>query len=300
VNHDPARERRIGYLCAFSVLGVWASFLLSSRLAGTQPFTPWDVGVLRYVSSALAALPLIWWLGFPRLPPLQTVAIVATAGFGFPLFAFAGFGLAPVAHGGIMMPGMLPFLSAALAAVFLDEAWSARRGAALAVVACGMGLLALDTFGAHPGAWRGDVLFLCGSCCWAIYTVLVRRWRVPAVTATLAIAFWPVFLFVPLWWLALPSNLAAVPMGAILYQFLFQGLIAVLVAGFLFTRAVNALGAARTTAITSLVPALAALAAWPLLGERLGAAGLAGVAFATLGMILAVTSPVARRHTKAA
>lgn len=300
MSHDPARERRIGYICAFSVLGVWASFLLSSRLAGTQPFTSWDVGLLRYVSSCLAALPLIWWLGFPRLPPFRLAAILATAGFGFPLFAFAGFGFAPVAHGGVMMPGTLPFLAAALAALFLDEAFSRRRLLALVVVACGMGLLASDTFGDHPGSWRGDILFLCGSLCWATYTVLVRRWRIPAATATLAIAFWPVFLFAPLWWLALPSNLAAVPAGAILYQFLFQGVIAVLVAGFLFTRAVNALGPARTTAVTSLVPALAALAAWPLLGEALGPAGLAGVACATLGMILAVTSPAARRDTKAA
>ena len=44
---DPARERRIGYACAFAVLFVWTGFLLSSRLSQQQAFTPWDVAALR-------------------------------------------------------------------------------------------------------------------------------------------------------------------------------------------------------------------------------------------------------------
>jgi drug/metabolite transporter (DMT)-like permease len=90
------------------------------------------------------------------------------------------------------------------------------------------------------------------------------------------------------WWLLLPSNFAAVPFGAVAFQFVYQGFFAVLLAGFLFTRAVVAIGAPRTTAITPLVPAMAALAAWPLLDEPLGAFGLAGVALVTAGMLLAV------------
>jgi drug/metabolite transporter (DMT)-like permease len=42
------------------------------------------------------------------------------------------------------------------------------------------------------------------------------------------------------------------------------------------------------TAITAVVPALAALAAWPLLGEPLGAAGLTGVGLVTAAMLLGV------------
>jgi len=165
---------------------------------------------------------------------------------------------------------------------------------ALCGVAAGIVLLATDTFGAHPGAWRGDLLFLAASCCWAVYTVLVRRWRVPAVPATIVIALAPAPIYLPVWWFALPSNLAAVPLGPVAFQFVYQGAFATVVAGFLFTRAVTAIGAPRTTAITALVPAMAALAAWPLLGEALGAAGLAGVALVSVGMVLGVTGTRAR------
>ena len=50
-----------------------------------------------------------------------------------------------------------------------------------------------------------------------------------------------------------------------------------------------ALGAGPTTSITAAVPALAALGAWPLLGEPLGAFGLLGVALVCVGMLLGVS-----------
>ena len=56
----------------------------------------------------------------------------------------------------------------------------------------------------------------------------------------------------------------------------------------------QAIGAARTTAVTALTPALAALAAWPLLNEPLGIAGMAGVALVSAGMILGVVGKGAR------
>jgi drug/metabolite transporter (DMT)-like permease len=152
-------------------------------------------------------------------------------------------------------------------------------------------LLAFDTFGDHPGAWRGDLLFLGGSACWAVYTLLVRRWRIQALAATLSLALWAAPVYLPIWWLALPSGMGEATTGAILTQLLYQGLFAVLLAGFLFTRAVVAIGAPVTTAITSLVPGMAALAAWPLLGEPLGWAGLLGVALVSAGMVLGVGWP---------
>jgi drug/metabolite transporter (DMT)-like permease len=276
------------------VLFVWAGFLLSSRLSAQQAFTAWDVAALRYAGAFVAAVPLAMLLGWPRLPPLRVAAIVATAALGFPLLAYHGFTVAPAAHGGVMLPGTLPFLTAALGAAFLAEAWTRRRVLSLAVVACGIALLASDTFGAHPGAWRGDLLFLAGSACWAVYTLLIRLWGISAVQATLTAALWAAPLYLPVWWLVLPSNLAAIPAGPVAWQLVYQGVFAVLVAGFLFTRAVTAIGAARTTTITALVPAMAALGAWPLLDEPLGPVGLLGVGLVSAGMILGVTGRLVR------
>lgn len=281
-------DRRVGLVCAFGVTLVWAAFLLSSRLAAKQELTPWDTAALRYLGSFAVALPICLWRGFPRLPPGRALALVATAGFGFPLFAYAGFTFAPAAHGAVLLPGLLPFAAAALWWWAFGEGWSRRRTLSLLLVAGGVALLALDTFGKHPGAWRGDLLFVGGCLSWTAYMGLVRRWGLGALDATLAVALLAAPLYLPVWWLLLPSNLGAVPPGAAAFQLVQQGALSVILAGFLFTQAMVKLGGPTTTAITSVVPAMVALGAWPLLGEALGPAGLAGVALVTAGMLAAV------------
>jgi drug/metabolite transporter (DMT)-like permease len=60
---------------------------------------------------------------------------------------------------------------------------------------------------------------------------------------------------------------------------------------FLYARAVNALGTGPPTLIAALVPGLASLGAYWLLGEHLGAAGAVGIALASLGMAIGVVRP---------
>ncbi len=258
-----------------------------------QELTAWDTAALRYAGSFPLALAICLRRGFPRLAPARALALAATAGFGFPLFAYAGFTFAPAAHGAVLLPGTLPFAAAALWWLAFGEAWSARRTVSLLLVAAGIALLAADTHaqdggGAHPGAWRGDLLFLGGCLGWVAYMGLVRPWGVGALDATLVIALLCAPLYLPLWWLALPSNAAGAAPGVLLYQLFQQGVVSVIVAGFLFTQAMVKLGGPSTTAITSIVPAMVALGAWPLLGKALGAAGLAGVVLVTGGMLASV------------
>jgi len=172
-----------------------------------------DVAALRYAGAFLGALVLAAFLGWPRLPPLKQAVIVLTAGYGFPLFAYHGFSLAPAAHGAVLNAGMLPFYTAALGMLLLGERWTRARGVSLGIVAVGIALLAFDTFGEHPGAWRGDVMFTLGCMSWAVYTVLVRRWGIGAIPATLGSAIWAGPPFLVFWWLFPASNLGALPLA---------------------------------------------------------------------------------------
>jgi len=284
------RERRIGYLCAFAVLFIWAGFLIFSRLSQRQAVTPWDLAALRYIGSFLAALPLLAIFGLPKLPPFRVAMVTLFAALGYPLLVFPGFQFAPTAHAGVLLPGMLPFFTAAFGYLLLSDPWTRSRLVALLIVACGILLLAFDTFGDHPGAWRGDLFFLSASASWSVFGVLLRRWRIRAIDATMILAIAPAPIFLPVWWLLLPSTLDAVPAGVVAFHLIFQGVFATVVAAFLFSRAVTALGPSRTTSVTALTPAMASLAAWPLLDEPLGVAGLAGIALVSLGMVVGVRS----------
>lgn len=282
------RERGIGLACALGVLAIWTGFILSARLATQQSLLPWDLAALRYLGSLPVGLAMAAAFGLPRLPWRRTLALMATAAFGFPFAAYVGTRYAPAAHGGVLMTGLLPFATALLAALVLGEGWSRRRLLSLGVVGLGIGLLALGSLGLHPGAWRGDLIFLLGCLSWAAFTVMLRLWRVPAPAAATILALYPPLLYLPPWLLLRGLPFEGVGGLTLAYHLVYQGVLAVAVAGFLFTRAVTALGGATTTTITALVPALAALLAWPLLGEPLGAAGLLGVVLVSAGMMLGV------------
>lgn len=285
---DPARDRRIGWAAALGVLAIWVGFQLVGRTAVRHDLTPWDLGALRYAGAALIALPIAWRVGLPLLPAHRFAAVMATAGLGFPLSAYLGFAHAPAAHGAVIMSAGLPVATTILAWALLREAPGGWRLASLAAVLAAALLLAADGRASPPGAWVGDLFYATASFCWAGYTLLVRRWRLPALGTTLLIALAGAPLFLPVWWLALPSGLAAAPPSQVLFQMAYHGMLASVIAGFLYTTAVARIGPGPTTLIGALVPGLVALTAWPLLGEPLGLPGMAGVALAMGGMALGV------------
>lgn len=283
-----ARDLRIGWAAAFGVLAVWVSFQLIGRFTVRQDVTPQDLGALRYLGAFLVALPLAWRFGLPRIAPLRLAAVMATAGFGFPMLAYFAFAHAPAAHGAVIMSAGLPVATAILAALVFREVPSGRRIACLAAIVVAALLLAFDGTASPPGAWIGDLLYASASVTWAAFTLLVRHWRLPALGTTLAIALTGAPIYLPLWWLFLPSSLATVPAGAIVAQIIYQGAVVSVFTGFLYTTAVVRIGPASTTLVGALVPGVVALVAWPLLGEPLGFLGTAGVLLAMAGMALGV------------
>jgi drug/metabolite transporter (DMT)-like permease len=293
----------VGVASAALVLAIWTSFLLVARGSATRTLTAWDIAWVRFVFSGLVVLPWVRWrwralrAGLGGTEALaRGAALTATAGVGYCALAYSGFFYAPAAHAAVLLPGSLPLWTAVFAVGLLGERLTRARMLGLGLIVCGdllvggSSLLAAAS-GGGAGTWRGDLLFLAASGSWALYGVLCRRWRVGAIDATLAVAFGCLVSVVPLYALAVaagavPSRLAEAPWGEIAFQALFQGGLAMLVAGMAFTQVVATFGPVRTTMITAVVPVLAALAAVPLLGEPLGAPALGGLACVTLGLLL--------------
>lgn len=296
-------------LCAVAVLFIWVSFILVARGSARATLTPFDIAWLRFAFSGLVVLPLAWHFRRALLSGLaagvagaaasrvalrRALALGLTGGVGYSLLAYSGFFLAPAAHASVLLPGSLPLWSTLGALVLLGERLTLSRLAGLALIMAGGAAVAgaslLQALGGQ-GTWRGDLLFVAASINWALYGVLCRRWRVGALPATAAIAIVALVLFVPtypllLWAGQLPTRLTSAPLGEIAFQAVYQGGLAMLVAGAAFTKVVAHYGPVRTTMFTAVVPPLAALAAVPLLGEPLGASALLGLACVTLGLLV--------------
>lgn len=287
-SRDPTRERRIGFACAFAILFVWTGFILASRAGARGVLTPWDLAALRFGVAFVVLLPLMLRGALKAIPPQRILVMGGTAGLGFALFAYNAFALAPAAHGAVLLPGALPFVTALLAWAWLGERPTARRVLSLAVVGVGIALLAGSEFFAAPGAWQGDILFFIATSSYAVFIVLVQRWRIGAIQATVAVALGAAPFYLPIWWLALPSAMTEAAWQEVVFQGVYQGLVAMVLASLLYTRALVALGSTTVSLFTAVVPALAALAAWPALDEPLGLGALIGVLLVTGGMALGV------------
>lgn len=134
----------------------------------------------------------------------------------------------------------------------------------------------------------GALLVLCGCLAWSIYTVYLQpythRYGGLALSAVTMAAG-----AVPLVLIALPevrrTDLAAVPMvawGAVAYS----GILALVVAYYLWYRGVRVLGPTRTAMYSNLQPAIALLVAWVTLGEVPTAFQVTGMLMIGAGVVL--------------
>ena len=281
-------SHRAGWIAVAATICIWTGFILESRAGGKGLLTGWDVAALRFGVGGLVAL---FFLSRVSLPPLKVIALFSVfGGIGYAVTVYTAFRLAPAAHASVLMPGALPFATAVIAWLWLRQAPSRVQRLALGLVFAGIVLTAADTLshGAQITGLQlaGDALFLCGSSAWATFTLLLRRYPIPPLAATVATTLGSAVVYLPIWWLFLPSTLGQAPAAEIAMQAAYQGVLVVFVAMLLYTFAVRQLGPQTVALLMAVVPGLSALAAVPVLGEPLSLLSLAGLAAVTAGAVL--------------
>ena len=305
----------VGLLSAVVTVVIWTAFIVFAR-ASADParggvLNPFDIAYARTWGASLILLPWGWWLvrrmrattpgagscfGFSPLPLRQTLIAGFFGGLLYATLAYSGFVYAPAAHAAVLMPGSLPLWTALLAIAVLGERITPVRAFGLALIVCGdlmVGgnslLHALD----GSDVWRGDVLFMAASFTWAIYSVLVRRFALQAVQATIAVTVFAFFAYVPAYTVLLllewvPGQVFHAAWTAVGAQMLMQGVGSVVISGMTFTRMIQHYGPVRSTMITALVPGLSAIAATVLLGEPLVWNLVLGLVLVTAGILFGV------------
>ena len=275
-------------LAASLAWGLQASVARGGALAGLAPL---DMATLRCLAAAAVLAPFAWRARatLARLGPWRLLALVATGGGGNALLFNWGVVHAPASHAGTIAPVMSAVAGALLAIPFLRE-WPTRgRVAALAVIVAGVLLIGWDGIGgAHPGARRGDLILFAAGSSWGAFTVLLRRWGVPALGGNAGVCVLSALLLLPPW---LASGLGAVPdlpwqQSAL--QAVMQGVVSSAIATTIYARATELMGATRAASVSAMVPVFAVAFAALLLAEPLGAVKIGGVVLAVGGMLAAV------------
>lgn len=283
----PLSDHTKGLIAAGIVVLCWSGFNIVSRMGSTGALTPFDIAALRFAVSGLLALPF-----FLRMVPVaeypRYFALAMVAGVGYSLLAYSGFAYAPTAHAGVFINGGIPFWTVILVAATAGFHLSRRVLLALGATSAGLLLIAGKSLGeiGDSDVWKGDVLFLIAALFWAVFGMLGRHWKVPPRSAIVGMAVISLVVYMPVYLLWLPKSIATAPMGEIALQAVYQGIVAALLAGAMYTYACQTIGVYRASMTLAIVPGASAVGAWILLGEALTVTAIAGLALVSVGALL--------------
>ena len=169
-----------------------------------------------------------------------------------------------------------------------------RRGAM--GIAMSVAGIALVVFGTSRGAdghasLYGDLLVLCGSLSWAIYTVLLKPFTERVTGAHLS-AFTMIGGAVPLCVVAWPA-LASARWGAVptsgWMAVSYSGVLALVIAYYFWYNGVRVIGPTRTAMYSNLQPVIAVIVAWVMLHETPTSWQAVGAACIIGGLVLTRT-----------
>ena len=240
--------RAVGLASALVTVLIWTAFIVIARASAQRTLSPFDIAFLRIVGASVVLMPWALWRarrerrspagfsgslgGLSPLPLRPTLVLGLFGGLAYAVLAYSGFFFAPAAHGSVLMPGSLPLWASLLSIWLLGDRPPAARVFGLGLILLGDllvgGASLLGALSGQGTVWKGDLLFMAASSCWATYSVLVRRTGADAVRATMAVTALALLSFVPVFALLtqsglLPTRLGSAPWGEIVFQLLFQG-----------------------------------------------------------------------------
>lgn len=278
---------------------IWGAFLAVSRHGMGAGLHASDLAFIRYAVAGAVLLPWVLTHSPRTLAGIgwrRGIVLSLLAGPLFVLIGASGYLFAPLAHGAVIQLGVLTLMSICLAALLLGERLRTSRLVGLGVIIAGLVTIAgpalLD---GQSQAWIGDLLFAAAGSMFAVFTILVRRWKLQAFATTAVVSVLSGVIYSPLY-LALTGTqrLSAAPIALLVEQGVVQGLLSGIVALFTFARAVHYLGAGRAALFPALAPAVAILLGIPLVGELPSLGQWCGLLICTFGLLIALRSGAAR------
>jgi drug/metabolite transporter (DMT)-like permease len=273
----------------------WGGTAVAGKIviAGLPPLT---AGVLRYGAAAVLLgvafrrrLPNPAVLGPKDLAMLLAIGALGT--FLNHVLFFFGLVWAPAAHGALIPPTTSPIWMLVLAARLGRERVGRAQVAGIALCLVGVVLVVrperLLTEGG-AGVLFGDLLFLLGGLTWALYSHLSRvAMQRLSAGGILAVGMAVGSL------LLLPFALAERPWAALAaagaaswLALAYLTLMGTVLAFLWWNVGIRRLGTGRAAAFSNLVPVFGVLAAWLVLGERLGGWQVLGAGLALLGVLI--------------
>ena len=219
------------------------------------------------------------------------LAVALLAGPLFGELIFTAFQFTPPSHGAVFPFAAMSVVGTIFAATFLADPLTRRKLLGIGMVIVGLLVLSGVSSASLTGrASIGDALFIAAGSMWAGFGVIMRKFRLDPVLATTAAGVFGLATYVP-FYLATEGidRLANANASLLAIEVCVQGALAGAGTIYTYARAVQYLGAARAAVFPALVPGLATLLGWPVLGHVPSFTEAIGLTLAIVGLLIAVT-----------
>lgn len=273
---------------------LWAGNMLVGR-AVRDDILPLSLSFGRWVIALAVLLPFAWQI-MRRDWPLYRGhwrLVTATAVAGCALFntlVYTGLHSTSSTNA-LLLNSCIPVLIMLFGALFYRQALGARQIAGLAVSLVGVAVIILR------GQWQnllllelnpGDLWVFAAVVCWAFYTLWMKK--IPPEINRTGLTAWQILIalpvLLPFWlWEVWHHGLPALSHNA-LFGLAYVGLLPSVVAYLCYSAAIAHFGPVRAGLSIHLIPVFGSLMAVTLLGERLHAYHLAGIAAIFAGILI--------------
>jgi drug/metabolite transporter (DMT)-like permease len=277
-----------------AVIGALYSVYATYGLA--RGLTSADMTFLRTSVAGILTLPvLVYYSRFDAQALTgqwrRWLAVALLSGPLFGELVFTAFQFTPPSHGAVFPFAAMSVVGTIFAAIFLKDPLTRRKVLGIGIVIVGLLTLSGVSSASLTGrAAIGDLLFIAAGSLWAGFGVVMRRFRLDPVLATTAAGVFGLATYVPFYLATEGIDRLANANGLVLgIEVLVQGVLAGAGTIYTYARAVQYLGAARAAVFPALVPGLAALMGWPVLGHIPTLAETIGLTLAIIGLLVTVT-----------
>ena len=282
-------------LFPFMAIVLWAGNVIVSKLAASA-ISPTAITFYRLILALALMTPFVlrpllrnWAAVRPHLGKMAISGLLAMALFQSLSYRAAE---STTATNMAIVTALVPLLTAILSVIVLGEALTV--GMAVGGVLSFVGLLYLVGQGdiaaiLHNGVHAGDLLMLLASLSYALYGVLLRRWRlsIPAWQAVYMQAVAALVFMLPFFWV-LPAGAASLD-ARTLPLIAYAGIGSSILLSFCWIQGVKHLGPNRCSIFINLLPVLTAVLAVAMLGEQMHAYHVIGGSMSLIGVLIAQT-----------
>ncbi len=278
------------YLLPFFTVMIWGGNAIVNKMASStiepsaMSFYRWLLAMVILTPFCLPAVLRQRHIIKPHLTKLAVLALL-----GMVLNQSLGYyaGLTTSASNMALITSLVPLMS-----VFLSVPLLGKSISMLSIVGGVLSLSGLAfmlghgdiRYFFHQDMTQGDSLMILASLCYAVYCVLLKRWKMPFNSMTLVYmqGAFTLIMLIPLWLRSehlLPSQ-SALPLIA------YAGIAASIFAPLMWVKAIDLIGADSSAMFMNLMPVVSVALASTLLGEKIHVYHIIGGMLVISGVIL--------------